>query len=60
MMEDPNYSYGKGMLAIADFYTTDGKVQTEDLPNVPTSFDTSYIEEALGINVKHATYDDLK
>lgn len=60
MMEDPNYSYGKGMLAIADFYTSDGKVQTEDLPNVPTSFDTSYIEEALGINVKHATYDDLK
>lgn len=60
MMESPDYSYGKGMLAIADFYTSDGKVLEEDLPNVPASFDTSYIEEALGITINHATYDDIK
>lgn len=60
MMESPDYSYGKGMLAIADFYTTDGKVETADLPNVPASFNTSYIEEGLGITFNVATYDDLK
>jgi hypothetical protein len=59
-MESPDYSYGKGMLAIADFYTSDGKVEVADLPNVPASFNTSYIEEGLGITFNVATYDDLK
>ena len=30
---------------------TDGKVETADLPNVPASFNTSYIEEGLGITL---------
>ena len=31
MMESPDYSYGR-LLAIADFYTSDGKVEVADLP----------------------------
>ena len=60
MMESPDYKYGLGMLAIADFYTTDGKVDKNDLPNVPASFNASYIQEGLGINFDIATYDDLE
>lgn len=59
MMESEDYSYGLGMLAIADFYTFDGKVEEADLPNVPESFNTSYIEDIMDITFKIATYDDL-
>lgn len=60
MMESEDYSYGLGMLAIADFYTFDGKVEEADLPNVPESFNVSYIEEIMDIEINIATYDDLK
>ena len=48
-MSKPGYVYGKGMLEIADFFTSDGKIESASLANVPASFDPSFIQEALEI-----------
>jgi len=49
-MQQPDYIYGKGMLEIAEFFTSDGKIETDSFPNVVKSFDPSFIEQTLGIS----------
>ena len=51
LMTAPGYSFGKGMLAIAEFYTADGKIAKENVPNVTKSFYTKAIEELMGIDL---------
>jgi len=36
---------------MANFFTADGKVRTEDLPNVVRNIDPSFLEQALNISI---------
>jgi ABC-type nitrate/sulfonate/bicarbonate transport system substrate-binding protein len=51
-MQRPDYVFGAGMTAIGAFFVSDGKIQKENFPNIQKSYDTSLLEEALGIKVK--------
>lgn len=50
-MKASGYVFGKGMSSIAEFFTKDGKILSENLPNVKKSYDVSVLKEALGIDV---------
>jgi ABC-type nitrate/sulfonate/bicarbonate transport system substrate-binding protein len=50
-MTTSDYIFGKGMTDIAKFFTSDGKIIEENLPNVQKSYDVSILKEALGIDV---------
>lgn len=47
-----DYFMGDGMQAIADFYGTTGAIAAENVDNVYQNYDTSLLEEALGIQVQ--------
>lgn len=51
MIKAPDYVFGKGLRDMAQFYTRDGKVQTEDIPNVIGNMNTSFLDKALGVTV---------
>lgn len=53
-MTSPTYAFGRAMLAISQFYSEGGKIPKENLPNVPASFDTSLLKDAIGLDVKIA------
>jgi sulfonate transport system substrate-binding protein len=53
-IKKPDYVFGQGMISIAKFYSENGKIQKENLPNVPKAFDSSIIKDALGIDMKVA------
>jgi len=53
-MTQSDYVFGKGMLKIADFYVSDGKIIAENIGNVSTSIDVSLLNEALNISAKSA------
>jgi ABC-type nitrate/sulfonate/bicarbonate transport system substrate-binding protein len=46
-----DYVYGEGMSDIAEFFTGDGKILEENLPNVVKSYDVSVLKDALNIDV---------
>lgn len=52
MIKDPDYVFGKGLLDMAQFYTRDGKVKTEDIPNLIQNMNTTFLEKALGTTIK--------
>lgn len=54
-MKQDGYVFGEAMIKIADFYSEAGKIETSNLPNVPASFDTSLLKDALGIDVAAAS-----
>lgn len=47
-----DYFMGDGMQAVADFYGTTGAIAAENVDNVYQNYDTSLLEEALGIQVQ--------
>ena len=47
-----DYFMGDGMQAVADFYGTTGAIAAENVDNVYKNYDTSLLEEALGIQVQ--------
>ena len=47
-----DYFMGDGMQAVADFYGTTGAIAAENVDNVYQNYDTSLVEEALGIQVQ--------
>lgn len=47
-----DYFMGDGMQAVADFYGTTGAIAPENVDNVYKNYDTSLVEEALGIQVQ--------
>lgn len=51
MMQEPDFLFGQGMNAIAEFFTEDERIEEANLPNVRNSFAPSFLEEALGISV---------
>ena len=53
-MGQDGYVFGEAMIKIADFYSEAGKIEAENLANVPASFDTSLLKDALGVEVKAA------
>ncbi len=53
-MQKDDYVYGEAMVKIAEFYSQAGKIEEVNLPNVPASFDTSLLKDALGIEVEKA------
>lgn len=52
-----DYFMGDGMQAVADFYGTTGAIAPENVDNVYKSYDTSLLEEALGIKVQAFSKD---
>ncbi|MDD5016981.1 MAG: ABC transporter substrate-binding protein [Eubacteriales bacterium] len=50
LMEE-NYLFGDGMLAIGAYFVDSGQIEEDIYPNIAASYDTSIIEEALGIEV---------
>lgn len=53
-MKESGYLLGDAMLDISKFYSEGGKITKENLPNVPASFDTSLLKDALEIDVNAA------
>ena len=54
MIKAPDYVFGKGLLDMAQFYTRDGKVKTEQIPNVIKNMNPDYLGKILGITIKKA------
>ncbi len=50
-MTSSDYIFGEGMTDIAEFFTQDGKIVKENLPNVQKSYDISILKDALNIDV---------
>ncbi len=46
-----NYVFGEANWTVAQFFVDAGKIEEENLDNVIASFDTSFIEEATGLDV---------
>lgn len=53
-MQQGDYSFGKAMINIGNFYCDGGKIEKDQLPNVAASFDASMVQEALGITFQVA------
>jgi len=51
MLASDDFVYGQGLFDMANFFTADGKVRTEDLPNVVRNIDPSFLEQALNISI---------
>lgn len=52
IMQQDDYIMGEGVTAMAEFYVEDGKISEDMFPNVQKSYDTSMLEEAIGIEIK--------
>lgn len=56
-MQQADYSFGKAMINIGNFYSAGGKIEPANLPNVAASFDATMLQEALGITFQVAKAD---
>lgn len=51
MIKASDYVFGKGLFDMAQFYTGDGKVKTEQIPNVLANTNPNYLEDVLQIEI---------
>lgn len=53
-MQQPDFSFGQGMVTIADFYVDDGKITEDGKALIPDTIDVTLLEDALGIDIATA------
>ena len=52
---DGTYSFGKCFTDQGEFYVENGKITEDQIPNLYSSLDPSYLNKALGIDIKPET-----